>query len=792
MYGLSARRLFAVFAVASMLMLPALMMIPEESEAAPLDYSEEFYYNQLSEREQGLYRQIYSAATDFRESFPTGYGDGSLDGVGQKVLRAVRCDHPELVQLANDSFNRYSEKGEMFLKYACTKEQLKETQDAIETFCDGMSVDETDRSTIVEDLNATIVRQTAYDKTAANAHDIKGVLVDGKAVCEGYALSFKFLCDLYDVPCICVIGNANNGTETELHMWNYVMVGSKWYAMDVTWNDPTPDEGPSAPVRTDYSLVGSETVIDGMTFFESHIADEISSEADLPEIETTEFVSIVGADGSLNFGNPSTYYYDQLVRESPDAAKAYRAIVEGLLNYDTSIETGVTDNNAALLDALRAIRFDRQDLFQLPNEAGKITVFSDGKVEITYTLEKDKYDAMSAEILASLVDLEAKLSVCTSEYDKVLTIHDHLVSNIQYVDGKNSHNIYGALVEKKCVCEGYARSFQYICSLYGIDVICVSGDGDNGTYKEAHMWNMIRMNDGKWYYMDVTWDDPLVNGSDSGKVYYDYFLVGSATKNSKDLTFAQSHVPDMASKDPGSVFSNAMLPAGSEVDYYIRPNSDPLVEVEVTVGGSAGKYTATATKDALVAAQDMLQGHGSAVIKFGDKNAKIEITNANLGHLIAYMDKAAMDSVVFGYDTRTDKVALGPMELDNLLHSFSVMNGSEKIAFKNIDEKFGMTVYIPYEKPAADVIDPLIFAWDSATAYMPLFSSKYADGYVSLTIDSDEASYFVGSTPIQDVPVLYVVAGIAGTLLVLYILLRHHAKKKAKKREAKRRSRSSR
>ena len=32
---------------------------------------------------------------------------------------------------------------------------------------------------------------------------------------------------------------------------------------------------------------------------------------------------------------------------------------------------------AALLDALRAIRFDRQDLFQLPNEAGKITVFSE-------------------------------------------------------------------------------------------------------------------------------------------------------------------------------------------------------------------------------------------------------------------------------------------------------------------------------------------------------------------------------------------------------------------------------
>ena len=793
MNGLSARRLFALFAVASMLMLPALIMIPEESEAAPLDYSDEFYYNQLSEREQGLYRQIYSAASEFRESFATGYGDGALKDIGLDVLAAVRYDHPELLQL--DNSYQYDKAGTMFLKYNCTKEQLNDTLEAIEAFCEGMTVVPTDRSTIVEDLNEAIVRQTAYDATGTNAHDIKGVFVDGRAVCEGYALSFKFLCDRYDIPCICVVGDGNNGTDTEPHMWNYVMVGSKWYAMDVTWNDPTPDAGPSAPVSTEYSLVGSETVIDGMTFSESHVADTISLAAELPEIETTKFVTVIGADGKLDFGNPSTYYYDNLVTESPDAAKAYKAIVEGLKNFDTEIDTGVTDNNDALLDAVRAIRFDRQDLFQLPNEPGKVTVFSDGKVEIDYSsLPKEKYESMSMEILASLVELEGKLSTCSSQYDKVLTIHDHLVSNIAYVDGKDAHNIYGALVNGKCVCEGYARSFQYICSLYGIDVICVSGDGNNGTTAEAHMWNMIKMNDGVWYYMDVTWDDPLVNGSDSGKVYYDYFLVGSATKNGKGLTFAQSHVPDMAPTDiPSSVFSNAMLPPGSETDYYIRPNSDPVFDVEVTVVGTDGAYTATAALDALKFAKEALQGHGSAVIKFGDKNARIEISSANLDRLIAYMENAAMDSVVFDYGTRTDKITLGPMEVDNLLHSFAVKNGTENIALKDIGENFEMTVYIPYDKPAADVIDALIFAWDYDLPFMPLFSSsKYADGYVSLTLDSTEASYFVGSTPIQDVPVLYVAAGILATLFVLYILLRALAIRKAKKREAKRKSKSSR
>jgi len=57
-------------------------------------------------------------------------------------------------------------------------------------------------------------------------------------------------------------------------MWNYVFVGERWYGVDVTWNDPTSPIKKDAPVSgyesEDYLLVGSKTVVEGLTFEESH------------------------------------------------------------------------------------------------------------------------------------------------------------------------------------------------------------------------------------------------------------------------------------------------------------------------------------------------------------------------------------------------------------------------------------------------------------------------------------------------------------------------------------------
>lgn len=124
-------------------------------------------------------------------------------------------------------------------------------------------------------------------------------------------------------------------------------------------------------------------------------------------------------------------------------------------------------------------------------------------------------------------------------YDRVKSIHDYICELTVYTDPKEApyvYSAYGALVDHRSVCEGYAESFKLICDRNGIECILVSGKGITSSKSENHMWNYVRMDDGKWYAVDATWDD--------GKsVSSNYLLVGSNTVvNHKNGTvFSENH-----------------------------------------------------------------------------------------------------------------------------------------------------------------------------------------------------------------------------------------------------------
>lgn len=60
-----------------------------------------------------------------------------------------------------------------------------------------------------------------------------GALVEGSAVCEGYAKAFSLLCNEVGVDALLIIGTGGG----EPHMWNMVKCNGQWYHMDVTWDD---------------------------------------------------------------------------------------------------------------------------------------------------------------------------------------------------------------------------------------------------------------------------------------------------------------------------------------------------------------------------------------------------------------------------------------------------------------------------------------------------------------------------------------------------------------------------
>ena len=63
-----------------------------------------------------------------------------------------------------------------------------------------------------------------------------GALVEGYAICLGYAASFQLLMDLAGVECITVVGASSRSTSD--HAWNLVRLEGEWYGVDPTWNDP--------------------------------------------------------------------------------------------------------------------------------------------------------------------------------------------------------------------------------------------------------------------------------------------------------------------------------------------------------------------------------------------------------------------------------------------------------------------------------------------------------------------------------------------------------------------------
>lgn len=101
------------------------------------------------------------------------------------------------------------------------------------------------------------------------------------------------------------------------------------------------------------------------------------------------------------------------------------------------------------------------------------------------------------------------------------------------------------------VCEGYSRAFKILCNKLNIPCILAVGDAKDakdGT-PESHMWNEVKMNDGQWYAVDVTWNDPVdgrvigTQPKNSGIENENWLLLGKNDEvNEWDhLTFAESH-----------------------------------------------------------------------------------------------------------------------------------------------------------------------------------------------------------------------------------------------------------
>lgn len=255
------------------------------------------------------------------------------------------------------------------------------------------------------------------------------------------------------------------------------------------------------------------------------------------------------------------------------------------------VEISASLSEAQVRTAIKAIYSDNPELFWA---AGTIGYYSDSEstvVQMYSAYSPQEVDKMFNAALNAADEFAAELPSGLSEYEIELAAHDYLIDICEYdkdVDTddpeKNDpriYTVYGALAGRLAVCEGYARAFQLLLNRVGVDCVGVSGRGAD----ELHMWNAVRLG-GKWYNVDVTWDD-----CDEIYLKYNYF-------NLTDEQMGEDHQPsplfseltdDQINGSSGSVncdIMNIYLPECGDptMNWYYRscPHLEDYTDTQVT------------------------------------------------------------------------------------------------------------------------------------------------------------------------------------------------------------------
>ncbi len=184
------------------------------------------------------------------------------------------------------------------------------------------------------------------------------------------------------------------------------------------------------------------------------------------------------------------------------------------------------------------------------------TLGEQSEITVSPTLFSDDDD----EIIKAQKELESIVSDIVNEaaskentYEKILYVHDYIINNTVYDTETlalikaeenegllNASTAYGCLVENTAICSGYSTAFQLIMHRLGIE--CGKVNGTRASESGSHQWNYVCV-DGEYYFIDLTWDDPIKDDGENTKTY-EYFLISYDDMKNTHTIDGTMPVPD--------------------------------------------------------------------------------------------------------------------------------------------------------------------------------------------------------------------------------------------------------
>lgn len=364
-----------------------------ENDKDYADVKTDYAYDSLTDDyAKELYKELANSIDLSRA--PTVTVDGSLDEFQiTQALQAYRNDHPETFWLTGES--KYYVKNNsttVEFEYSIEPSEILSAKEIFENKIDNILNDLPSGSDFEKEeyINNYIIENCKYDDAAAqteniegNENDAYGALVDGSAVCEGYARAFQLLCNKADIDCVMVSGTVDNTN----HAWNCVKIGGEWYQIDVTWNDT---DGDKDYLQNDYFNLTDSLML------EDHTLSPKYSDVDAQSFQNVEswcnfYVPKCTAE-KYNYFN----YKYPTVSDLDNADDVSRAIAKSAKNGDKYFSI-VVDKNTDFEYMYDEMMNDGY-LYNWLTKANEINGYSPKLAESCYVYRKDELGVLTVEL----------------------------------------------------------------------------------------------------------------------------------------------------------------------------------------------------------------------------------------------------------------------------------------------------------------------------------------------------------------------------------------------------------
>lgn len=227
------------------------------------------------------------------------------------------------------------------------------------------------------------------------------------------------------------------------------------------------------------------------------------------------------------------FYYAYSTLENSEEQQLYQELLDSLLACEAETELS-TLNEALIEPVFECVMADHPEIFYV--DGYNLTTYRMGEelIKLTFSgtltvepaeiaVRREKIGQTAEAWLAEAQNLE-------NSYEKLKYLYEQLISHTDYELGCcDSQNICSVLLNGVSVCQGYAKTLQYLCQQLDIPALLVSGT----VRGQGHAWNLVYMDDGQWYFVDPTWGDASYQQEDGAActqnscpaVNYDYFCV---------------------------------------------------------------------------------------------------------------------------------------------------------------------------------------------------------------------------------------------------------------------------